>query len=71
VVFEILRRVEREATAQPGRPLVVRAAPEVVRWLDTHADEVRAGLARRGAARVQFEARNEYTREGFDVGALA
>lgn len=67
VAFEVLRRVEREAAAAPGRPILVRAAPEIVRWLEAHSDEVRPGLARRGAGRVQFEARTEFAREGFDV----
>ena len=71
VAFEILRRIEREAAAMPGKAIVVRAAPEIVRWLEAHGEEVRQGLARRGAARVQFEARNEFAREGFDVAAVA
>ncbi len=68
VAMEILRRVEREAAAAPGRPIVVRAAPDVVEWIVRHDDEVRPALARRGAARVSFEARGEFAREGFDVG---
>ncbi len=71
VAFEILRRVEREAVAQPGRPILVRAAPEIVRWLESHGDEVRSGLARRGVGRVQFEARSEFAHGGYDVGAAA
>jgi len=70
VAFEVLRRVERQAVAAPGKPILVRAAPEIVRWLEIHGDEIRSGLARRGAARVQFETRGEFTREGFDVGTL-
>jgi ribonuclease G len=71
VALEIVRRVEREAAAAPGKPIVVRAAPDVVRWLTTHEDEVRTGLARRGAPRVSFQARGEFDREGFDVGTAA
>ncbi|MGB8365243.1 MAG: Rne/Rng family ribonuclease [Rhizomicrobium sp.] len=70
VAYEVLRRVEREAAAAPGKPILVRAAPEIVKWLEAHGEEVRSGLARRGAARVQFEARSEFSREGFDVGTL-
>jgi len=70
VAFEVLREVEREAAAAPGKPILVRASPEVVRWLEVHAEEVRPALARRGAARVRFEARNEFSRDGYDVGAL-
>ena len=71
VALEILRRVEREAAATPGKQVTVRASPEVVRWMESHNDEVRAALARRGASRVAFEPRDEYTREGFDVGTSA
>jgi hypothetical protein len=49
----------------------VRASPEIVAWLETHGDEVRPALARRGASRVVFEARDEFAREGFDVGTAA
>ncbi len=71
VAFEVMRRVEREAAAAPGKAILVRAAPDVVRWLERHGEEVRPGLARRGAGRVQFEARNEFVREGFDVALLS
>ena len=70
VAFEVIRRVERQAAAAPGKPILVRAAPEIVRWLETHGEDVRSGLARRGAPRVQFEMRGEFAREGFDVGTL-
>jgi ribonuclease G len=68
VALDIIRQVERTAAAAPGKSIQVRAAPEVVRWLDAHEDEVRTGLARRGAPRVSFETRAEFQREGFDVG---
>jgi hypothetical protein len=68
VALEVLRGVEREASASPGRAIHVRASPEIVAWLDDHGLEVRQQLARRGAARVTFEARDAFTREGFDVG---
>jgi ribonuclease G len=67
VALEVMRRVERAASAAPGKPIVVRASPEVVRWLEDHGDEVMASLARRGAPRVRFEANDSYAREGFDV----
>ena len=69
--LDIIRRVERQAAAAPGKAVHVRAAPEVVDWLHAHDDEVRVGLARRGAPRVTFEPRSEYAREGFDVGTAA
>jgi ribonuclease G len=70
VALEILRRIERAAVAAPGKAILVRASPEIARWLDDHGDEVRPALARRGAARVSFEAHDLYTREGFDVATL-
>jgi ribonuclease G len=68
VALDVLRQVERTAAAVPGKPIVVCAAPEIIRWLTAHDDDVRAGLARRGAPRVSFETRAEFQREGFDVG---
>jgi ribonuclease G len=67
VALDIVREVERSAAAAPGKPITVRAAPDVVRWLNAHEDEVRTGLARRGAPRVTFQPRDEFDREGFDV----
>ncbi|MBI1330385.1 MAG: Rne/Rng family ribonuclease [Alphaproteobacteria bacterium] len=68
VALDVIRRVEREARAVPGRVVKVRAAPDVVAWIETHEDDVRTQLARRGAPQVTFEPRSEYAREGFDVG---
>jgi len=68
VALDIIRQVERAAVAAPGKPIAVRAAPDVVRWLNMHDDEIRTGLARRGAPRVSFDAHAEFEREGFDVG---
>jgi len=70
VAMDLLRRIERQAKAVPGKAILVRAAPEIVRWIEDHGDEVRPALARKGAARVTFEPREEYAREGFDVGTL-
>jgi ribonuclease G len=71
VALEVLRRIERQAAAAPGKLVVVRASPEIVRWMEAHEEDVRNALARRGAPRVLFEARDEYVREGFDVGTAA
>ena len=70
VALEVIRSVERSAAAAPGKPIQVRASAEVVRWLEDHGEEVRAALARRGAARVAFEPHDAYAREGFDVSTL-
>ena len=71
VALEVLRGIERAAHAAPGKAIRARAAREVVRWFDDHGDEIRAALARRGAARVEFETNDAFTREGFDVATLA
>jgi len=71
VALEVIRRVERQAAAAPGKRVIVRASPEIIAWLEQHGDEVRNALARRGAPRVVFEARDEFAREGFDVGTAA
>ncbi len=66
VALALLRRVESEARAAPGREILAQAAPDVTDWLTAHEDEVRSALARRGAGRVRFAAGN-FTREMFDV----
>jgi ribonuclease G len=71
VALEIIQQIERQATSAPGKVVQVRAAPEVIAWLEAHDEEVRAALARRGAARVTYEANNAFAREGFDVGTAA
>jgi ribonuclease G len=71
VALEVIRQIERQANAAPGKQILVRAAPEIVRWLETHGEDVRPALARRGAVRVSYEPRDEFTREGFDVGTAA
>ncbi|HEY3637365.1 MAG TPA: Rne/Rng family ribonuclease [Rhizomicrobium sp.] len=69
VAFEILRRIEREAQHSPGRPMTVRASPDVVHWFQQHEAELRDAFARRNLPRFGFEARPEFAREGFDVVA--
>ena len=71
IALEVMRRVERTAAAAPGKAIVVRAAPDVIRWLEDHGEEVSAALARRGAPRVRYEAHDCYAREGFDVSTAA
>jgi ribonuclease G len=67
--LEIVRRAEIEGTAVPGKTVVIRGAPEIMRWLIGHEEEIRAGLVRRGVPRVRFEQRGEFERDGFDVAA--
>ena len=63
---------ERKITARaaPGKPIRVRAAPEVIRWIDNQGERLRAALARRGAANLAFEQDATCSREGFDVTTL-
>jgi ribonuclease G len=68
LALALLRRVEREARANPGRALVARAAPAVVDWLAARDEDVRRDLLRRGAARVRFEA--AAMGDAFDVHAV-
>jgi ribonuclease G len=71
VAVEMMRRIERAAAAAPGKEILLRAAPGMVRWLEAHEDEIRAGLVRRGIARLRFEAHGDQRREGFDVETLS
>ena len=69
VAAELLRRVAREAKARPGTKLVAYAAPEVVRWIEAQGDDLKQTLRRHAAAGLRFEARANFTRAQFDVGA--
>ncbi len=69
VAWTALRRAEREARANPGRSIVIRAGSGVVAWLQAHRDNLMPRLERRGLARVSFEAEPNFTREEFDVRA--
>jgi ribonuclease G len=66
VALAVMRQVEREARAQPGRAIMAEAAPGVADWLNSHLDEITPELARRGAARVTFKA-GDFALENFDV----
>ncbi len=66
VGYDILRRIEAEARAAPGREVLCDAAPDVAAWLLSHETEIREALIRRGAPRVRFQSAN-FPREKFDV----
>ena len=66
IALEIIRRVERSTRAAPGKSVHVRAAPEVVRWLEEEG--ARTALARRGVARLTLEADESFSRERSEVG---
>lgn len=69
VAAELLRRVAREAKARPGTKLVAYAAPEVVKWIDAQGDDLKQSLRRHAGAGIRFEARANFARSQFDVGA--
>ena len=71
MALEVLRRIERQAAAAPGKPINVRASREIVDWLEFHNDEIMQALARRGASRVKIEYHEGFARDGFDVGTAA
>jgi ribonuclease G len=70
IAMDVLRRVEASAAAAPGKPIDVRAAPVIVRWLEEQGEALHAALARKGAANVRFVADETCARERFDVGTL-
>lgn len=69
VAAELLRRVAREAKARPGTKLVAYAAPEVIRWIEAQGDDLKQTLRRHAGAGLRFEARTNFARAQFDVGA--
>jgi ribonuclease G len=65
----VLRRVEREARAAPGREILAEVPTEVAEWLDAHREEITPKLAQRGAGRVRFVG-GFFPSGGFDVRAV-
>ncbi|MGC9953669.1 MAG: Rne/Rng family ribonuclease [Rhizomicrobium sp.] len=70
VAMDVLRRIEAGARAAPGRPIHVRAAPEIIRWIESQGERLRAALARKGAANVELEEDETCARERFDVATI-
>jgi hypothetical protein len=68
--MDVLRRIEAGARAAPGRPIHVRAAPEIIRWIESQGERLRAALARKGAANVELEEDETCARERFDVATI-
>lgn len=71
VANEVLRRVAREARANPGRRLTAYAAPDVVAWVNGLGEETKRVVRLRLGAEVTWVARSEFCRETFDVGLEA
>ena len=70
VAMDVLRRIESGARAAPGKPIRVRAAPEIIRWIESQGEGLRAALARRGAVNVELEEDETCSRERFDVATI-
>jgi ribonuclease G len=70
VAMDVLRRIEASARAAPGKPIQVRAAPEIVRWIEGQGERLRAALARKGAANIRLEEDQTCSRERFDVATI-
>jgi ribonuclease G len=69
VAMDVLRRVEETAKAAPGVAILVRAASDVVAWLQ--AQEALEALSGNGIGRVSFEVDERFVRERFEVGTRA
>jgi ribonuclease G len=69
VANELLRSVEREARAAPGRRLKAVASPDVIRWIDARKTQIYDSLERRGAGLVTFEMKSPSPREKYEVFA--
>ena len=70
VAMDVLRRIEASARAAPGKPIHVRAATEIIRWIEDQGESLRAALARKGAANVKFEEDETCSRERYDVATI-
>ena len=70
VAMDVLRRIEAGARAAPGKPIRVRAAPEIIHWIESQGEGLRAALARKGAANVNLEEDETCSRERFDVATI-
>jgi ribonuclease G len=69
VAMDVLRRIEETAKAAPGHVIIVRAAPEVIAWLEVQgALDV---LSNCGIGRVGLEPDSGFSREQFEVGTRA
>jgi ribonuclease G len=65
--LEILRGIERAASAAPGKAVRVFAAPNVIKWMEQHEAMLRAGLAGRGIAQLTWHADTACAHENFSV----
>ncbi|MBI1238755.1 MAG: Rne/Rng family ribonuclease [Alphaproteobacteria bacterium] len=64
---EVLRRLEREARARPGRALTVCVGPELAGWFGENAASIEEALRRRGVARYVVDRRESWPRMRHDI----
>ena len=69
VAMDVLRRIEESSRGAPGLAIEVRAAPDVVRWLE--AQDALEALSRARIGRVSLTADAAFPRERFEVGTRA
>jgi len=69
VAMDVLRRIEESSRAATGFAIEVRAALEVVHWLE--AQDALAALLQSRIGRVSFAADASFPRERFEVGTCA
>ena len=67
IANEILRAIEREARRAPGKPLSVRAAPAVVKWLLNQGAGLTDRLRTQIAGEIELTPESSYEHERFDV----
>jgi len=68
VANELLRRLEREARNFPGRPLIGRAHPDVLGWLEARRTTLLSVLEQRLGVPVKFECQASFPRGRIDIG---
>jgi len=64
---EILRHIERESAARPGRQIRVSAAGDIAAWLRDSEDDLLGRLTRRLGVSVTIEARPGFPRERHEI----
>ena len=67
VAMRVLRSVEASARAAPGKAITVRAAPDVIRWLEEQGELLDTALTRRGVTRLHFEPDTSFPRNHYEV----
>jgi ribonuclease G len=70
VANELLRKVVSEAQAAPGRPVVARAAPDVVDWLERGNTYLLDRVRSRIAGELRLIAEPVFPRDRLDVGTV-